>query len=584
MKFPSLKAVTTGFISTSNRFPFELLIALVGTITSFALIETEYDNTETRLWLQRVLWVTILALPITFSFTLFIETHSLSTGKALLLRFLIVIILMGVYLLFAPIEYSISMVRFGLLLVAFHLFTAFAPFINRSDRGFWEYNKQIFLRILTALLYSSVLYIGLFIAIFSTDELFNLDLDSNIYLKLWVVIVALFNTTFFLAGVPDDWANIGQNEPYPRGLKIFTQYVLIPLATIYLGILLAYELKILLQWSLPKGWVSWLVIGYSIYGILSVLLIHPIRNEADNRWIKIFSRWFYMLLFPLILLLAIAIWVRIDQYGITEKRYILIVLAFWLAAMVIYFLSKGQNIKVIPISLSILALASTWGPQSATSIAIYSQSQQLINYFRKHNAYKDGKLVALHDSVRVPKNIYDIPEFFSSSYPLAYYSDLFSINKDSLKSRNKSKSFNRYSDGYQIAQLIRNKLALKKIEIERANSYFYGQVDVDSIDVEGYKILLEVSNNYYKNPSFKYEKNSATLILSLNEQSFEFDLIPAFREFVEQKNKWNHTTLTNKLILNSKKGDAIFFVKSLSFSIDSDKYELDNWHGFLLLK
>jgi len=63
---------------------------------------------------------------------------------------------------------------------------SFAPFIrNHRVSAFWEYNKQLFLRILTAGLYSTVLYSGLCIAIVSTDALFNLSIDEKIYLTLY---------------------------------------------------------------------------------------------------------------------------------------------------------------------------------------------------------------------------------------------------------------------------------------------------------------------------------------------------------------------------------------------------------------
>src|SRR5690606_34732880 len=126
------------------------------------------------------------------------------------------------------------------------------------------------------------------------------------------------------------------------------QFVLIPLATIYLTILLAYEIKLIAEWSLPKGIVSSLVLGYAVYGILSILLVYPIRYDEGNRWISTFSKWFYLLLIPLIVVLALAVWQRVDQYGITESRYVLIALSLWLAGITIYFLTdRQQNIRVI---------------------------------------------------------------------------------------------------------------------------------------------------------------------------------------------------------------------------------------------
>ena len=95
-----------------------------------------------------------------------------------------------------------------------------------------------------------------------------------------------------------------------------------------MGILIAYESKIIFEWSLPKGWVSIMVLASAIFGILAFLLIHPLKK--DNKWIQSFSNLYYWILLPLVVLMLVAIYVRIKQYGITEPRYFVALLAIWL--------------------------------------------------------------------------------------------------------------------------------------------------------------------------------------------------------------------------------------------------------------
>jgi hypothetical protein len=231
------------------------------------------------------------------------------------------------------------------------------------------------LRFLTAALYSGTLFLGLLIALLSTNSLFSLSLDDNIYVCLFAFIAAGFNTLFFLAGIPAKMSFFEQDSSYPKGLKVFTQYVLIPLLTIYLLILIVYELKILIDQELPEGMVSILILGYAIFGILSYLLTYPIRKEKGNEWIKVFSKLFFIFMLPLLVLLFIAVWVRIADYAITEPRYFLVLLSIWLSGITAYFLiSKSPTIQTVPISLCILALISTFGPQSASAIAKRSQT------------------------------------------------------------------------------------------------------------------------------------------------------------------------------------------------------------------
>src|SRR5690606_24507962 len=125
---------------------------------------------------------------------------------------------------------------------------------------------------------------------------------------------------------------------FPKGLKIFVQYILIPLAIIYLLILYAYSAKILVEWNLPNGWVSMLILWYAVFGILAILLAYPLRDDTDNPWVRLYSRFFFVGLLPLILLLFIAVGVRIGDYGVTELRYYVVLLGIWLMMMALYFI------------------------------------------------------------------------------------------------------------------------------------------------------------------------------------------------------------------------------------------------------
>ncbi|MGB3948480.1 MAG: DUF4153 domain-containing protein, partial [Bacteroidia bacterium] len=152
-------------------------------------------------------------------------------------------------------------------------------------------------------------------------------------------------------------------------------------------------IKIAISMELPRGWVSYLVIGFSVAGILSLLLIWPIRNEKDNNWIQLTYKWFYRALYPLIILLCLAIYKRVSEYGITENRYFILVIAIWLTCIATYFLvSKIKNIKLIPISLCIIAFLSSFGPWGAFSIAERSQVNQLEKLLLEEKLLVNGKI------------------------------------------------------------------------------------------------------------------------------------------------------------------------------------------------
>src|SRR5690606_1713700 len=158
----------------------------------------------------------------------------------------------------------------------------------------------LFLRFLTAVLYSVVLYAGLAVGLMALEELFGLDIEGKFYFRLLLVIAGIFNTLMFLSGIPEKPLSDEAAGDYPKSLKIFTQYVLIPLVSVYVLILLAYEFKILLEWDLPRGWVSNLIIAFAVFGILSLLLVYPVRNSQEDKWIRWYSKTYYWVMLPLL--------------------------------------------------------------------------------------------------------------------------------------------------------------------------------------------------------------------------------------------------------------------------------------------
>ena len=199
-------------------------------------------------------------------------------------------------------------IRYAIYNITIHLLVAFAPFILKKEiNGFWQYNKVLFIRFLTSVLYSGFLYVGIVLALVSLNLLFDVKIRDQFYFEFWVIIAGLFNTWFFTAGMPKSLTNLDNNYEYPAGLKIFSQYILLPLLMLYLLILYGYGIKIFAVWDWPKGIVSYLIVCVAILGILNFLLIYPYSKQKENKWIASFSRAYYFILLPLIIMLFIAI-------------------------------------------------------------------------------------------------------------------------------------------------------------------------------------------------------------------------------------------------------------------------------------
>ncbi|EOR92687.1 hypothetical protein ADIARSV_4199 [Arcticibacter svalbardensis MN12-7] len=485
MKFPSLYSLGQSIQRVVLRFPLQVLASVAATLVWCYMIDPIGDVKIVEDNYIKFILVCNLALVLLLAGDLYAEVNNFSMVKKWIIRTLGVLICTGLYFALHPSYYDADIYRIGLIAFAFHLLVAFVPFIKHGNlNDFWGFNKTLFLRFLTSVLYAWVLYGGLAVALLAIDGLFSVDINSKIYMMLFAGVTAGFMTIFFLSGVPEVVESDKAVDSYPKGLKIFTQYVLIPLMTIYLGILLVYEIKIIIIWELPKGMVSALILGYAVFGILSLLLIYPIREKSGNGWIKMFSKVFYFMMIPLVVLLLLAVWKRVGHYGITESRFILVLLAVWLTFNTIYFLfSKRQNIKIIPISLCILALLSTYGPQSAFSVSRYSQVLRL------------KRLMASREKEDIRQRA-GVVRYLVDRHGLHSLQNFTKVDLSALESRMENKAGVRYR--YEIKnKLLDTAYALLKVKEDDSNF----QRDVtfiapgnEMIDVKGYDYMVDINS------------------------------------------------------------------------------------------
>jgi len=371
------EGITKAAWDAVRRFPAVFLVVLVA---AFQLMALPSGNVED--W--RLLAALSLCLPLTISFHLFVENSSPDRSRArTIVLGALVFLPLALYGLALPASpegapgYVLH--RHFVLLIGLHLLVSFAPFlIARNREKFWAFNKTLFLRFLATVLFSGTLYVGLTLilggigALFGAGEAFYFALRWH----LAVVIFLVFNTWFFLAGVPRLWESSPPAE-YPRVLKNFCQYVLCPLILVYAAVLLLLVTKGLLQGQGQDSPESLSFAPLAVFGILAYLLIHPLDGTA--RWVSLFRRIFFALLIPFVALQFYALIESVRSGGLEEATYYLFVLSVWVGIASLYFLlsSKPNILLWIPVSLALIAFLSVAGPWSAYSVSKRSQLSRL---------------------------------------------------------------------------------------------------------------------------------------------------------------------------------------------------------------
>jgi hypothetical protein len=382
-KLFSLRKLTEGLISAITNYPMVILIATALGLRCIGLVHYE----ESDLFDEALPWMLAQGLGI----SLFFALHTVSRYRKLPRPASLGILALGIgvlYLIGYHFDYMMSMAREETMVLevigyalACHLLVAFLPFFRKNTlNGFWQYNKSLFLRAFTTILYTVVLFGGLSGAIAAIQELFNVEITEKIYAYLWFIMAFPVSAFIFCAGVPlaDDIDALESASDLPSGLRLFVQFVLLPLVVVYLCILYAYMGKIILSWSLPQGWVTILIMAFSVIGMLAMLLVHPFQQLTEHAWIKVITKNYYRSLLPLLVLQYVAIFTRISDYGFTSARWAVVAITAWLTFITVYkVFFKGKNIILIPSTLFIVAILFLIGPLSHRSISVWSQTAKI---------------------------------------------------------------------------------------------------------------------------------------------------------------------------------------------------------------
>lgn len=622
LKLPSLQHLGSETLRVAGRFATPIIITIVGTWAALSLIEQDGQINDE--YYVKIMMTCLIGLPLLLAACLFAETwqspkainpdahneasHTKVAAVAQLgaITWLwqgLGLILLAIYYFSLPEppyldRYAeIIMTRFVLLFLSVHFLVAIVPYLKQgSVNGFWQYNQILFTRILTAFSYSVVLFIGLMVALLAIDNLFDVNINEKNYMRLFVCIAGLFNTFFFLAGVPQNFSALDQDNSYPFGLKVFTQYVLIPLVTIYLAILYAYIVKILLEWQLPVGWVSYLVLCFSVVGILAILLVYPIRHQAENTWIRSYRSFFFLALVPLIVLLYIAIMRRILDYGFTENRYFVFVMAAWLAGITIYFnVSKSRNIKILPLSLCLITLLSSFGPWGAFSVSKRSQQTRLSNLLQANNMLSPAK-IAIPASKTVSdttqNQISEILRYLYSKHGSQAVQPYFELNIDTLANH-----IAQYNVPDSLSHLLRINSNVANAVIEMGIDLYANQ-EQNIVQVSGYDMAINHFNSQvteghsfvYENKKYlsRYNEKNMTLELSLDDNiiaSLKMDTIA--QRLYAHYTKTQNNTLTSDMLTSHTETPAAkmsLSFRNLNLQKQTDTCKIGYFDATVLLK
>jgi hypothetical protein len=379
MRLPSVEYLLGETRSVLRRFPLPMGAALLGTGILLRAIETGGGMDP--------LAPVALGIPLFLALRLAGERRLVSRPVEIVLTLLVVAGLVALHLGWPGWGDRLRFIRYAQLFVAAHLLVAVVPFLRREE-GFRPFNRHLLLRTLEGGLQAAVIFAGLSAALFAVNQLFPVEISSRAYQRLAVVLGFLYLPLFVLSGL-----RLDAPTQDPRPLRVVGQYILVPLAALYLAILTAYLGQVVVTRSWPGGWIGWLVSWMAVAGTLSVLLVRPDRRE-ERAWAWVWERAYWILMLPAAAMMLVAVGMRVNQYGVTEARYMALVLGGWLAVMAATFgLTRVRDLRLLPASLAAVLLLTVAGPWGVATVSRESQLDRLRALLEANAMLANGEAV-----------------------------------------------------------------------------------------------------------------------------------------------------------------------------------------------
>ena len=242
-------------------------------------------------------------------------------------------------------------------------------FKEKNDIPSWNFALSSITACVTANVIGCIMSGGICFLILSVHKLFDLSIDSTCYLYVVILCNVCLSMFLFLGLLPQKQEKHNTRPLQHSFLNGVIHYLFLPLTGGYLIVLYIYALRILINWELPIGWVSWLVITLMTGCIVIEFGLYPSRMAQQKRTDNLIARWLPLFVLPLLFLMTIGIIRRFNDYGVTINRLYLITLNIWCYFVCItLIIIKAKRISWIPISFSLVFLLTSVLPVNYASI------------------------------------------------------------------------------------------------------------------------------------------------------------------------------------------------------------------------
>lgn len=528
-----------------GRFPVTVVFSLILFIVAIFTIESDfYILPEEDLWIKYL----IIAIPLSASVELVREKY-LENKRS---NFFRITSFFGIFLfifllkIFFKNHFATETINITATILIFYVLFYLIPIIYRNEDK-EKYLQSVVGNQMITIGFSIVLFLGLS-AIVGTIDVLLINLPNTIYFDNFVFSASVFGVAFFVSRLKRKDESL-KDYNLPKIVEVLICYILIPLILIYTAILYLYFVKIIFTLKMPKGIVSHLVLWYTTFSLFIIIMATPITYK--NKFAKFYKKYFPLISIPLILLALFSINERIFQYGVTENRYLVVILILWLLFNMIFIIKA--DVKWVLISFIFAVLVAIFSPFNLVNVSINSQNKRLERILKKNGIIQNKKFINKNNelSQRTKNEIMSIIDYFYNNASeikrkkIKILGKTYEKPEDFMKVIGVNDSWKSYENVDIQEKNIVSDITLKTdddIEITKIKGYDYLIYDFSfsypldtnetkEINNSGYKIILKNENLTIKN----IQKNIEILNINLNKIANEIYL--KIKEKAEKQNQ-----------------------------------------------
>ncbi len=571
MKKFTINSFLPSLASAWSRFYMVVIFILILAVMSFAEINFSQFEQPFHVWSFFILGAVSMLSVSLFNGLL----RSVARQVILVAVVLVFIAIYSFWFFDSTVEWEMQ--QFGAIMVSVMLSLFFVLFFRpTTDKSFWTFAENNAREFISILIYAAVFYGGLALAVYAVEELFSVHVNDKVYGNLAMICFQLLAPLFFLSVITPKSLYYSTSLKHHHFLRILGLYILLPVLILYLFILYVYLFKIILNWQLPNGWVTSLVSVLALGGFLAKFLLFPL---SENKVVNLLNKYFSLLLLPLVVLMSVGLWRRIDDYGISVNRLYVLVFNLWLYGVSVYlFFTQSKSLRWLVISFSMVLFVVSVGPWSVFAITKRVVENDIKTILVDSKLLDNNKLInntgnKLHIADTVAVQLSDKVAYYVQYYGIENWKKTF---YDTRKIDNVS--------------LINTYLGLNDIELVNRGKYVFANLtEPQSISVTDYNTALihltkkQNSAALFSNKEYSVRINELKVEVNnlLSEQKDTIDLQPILAEFAVE----NDADKVAQKVLIKQTQHTLMLIHSISAErISTNNFRLNELNISLYIK